>query len=655
MLLLRHNSSLPDLDASSFRLRSSSYPSYNTIQSKQFTSSPPEEILSNYVHTTPPSQPHFSMYSSSQDQREESLVDPWLPTPDPGDSADVSQPADDSSSLTGPNTISRSTYSSPPHQEVSTSAPFNDPSRHARFHQTPSGSPPTRHLFHSQQQQQQQQHSVSLNRHLSEPNIRSVINQPSSHYSLSSVTDQRLQQQQQQQQQRRQQQNQSFQHGVTSTVLPSPSSAVFSVDRRPSTAGSATSSGWETTTRDIRVQEVTGVTQTQTQTQDLPPITAGDHINSPVERYPPAFSNPFDDNVADARPRSSGFLGNDPLLHPGSQQQQNRLLHSPGSSSLVPIARPLAPEEENDTAPPDPSVSKTYSFVSLPGNAVRKRPRRRYDEIERLYHCSWAGCTKSYGTLNHLNAHIVMQRHGNKRTPAEFKELRKQWRKAKKDESERMARLERTEERYIMRTEHAALQYSSQPYERSHRSFSYGRQQLYGPGVPGPEMDHQLTVGDTTRYPVSADASSMRPQPLQPQYGYPISGAGHPLYPVAPTTPISPTWPEQPTQYEGNTPPQHGPVPGHPHLPAHSVYDYERERQPQPWTSSAHAASSRPVSSYEVSTSYAQPHTQQRVNTLPPDSTLLTPLPGYQPSAVLEPEFEEDYDSKQQFWSEQQH
>ncbi|EIM86892.1 uncharacterized protein STEHIDRAFT_34574, partial [Stereum hirsutum FP-91666 SS1] len=81
--------------------------------------------------------------------------------------------------------------------------------------------------------------------------------------------------------------------------------------------------------------------------------------------------------------------------------------------------------------------SKTYSFVSLPGNAVKKRPRRRYDEIERLYHCSWPNCTKSYGTLNHLNAHIVMQRHGNKRTPAEFKDLRKQWRKAKKEEADR--------------------------------------------------------------------------------------------------------------------------------------------------------------------------------------------------------------------------
>jgi hypothetical protein len=60
---------------------------------------------------------------------------------------------------------------------------------------------------------------------------------------------------------------------------------------------------------------------------------------------------------------------------------------------------------------------ETHSSVSLPGNAVRKRPRR-YDEIERLYHCSWEGCTKSYGTLNHLNAHVVMQRHGARRTPA---------------------------------------------------------------------------------------------------------------------------------------------------------------------------------------------------------------------------------------------
>jgi hypothetical protein len=48
---------------------------------------------------------------------------------------------------------------------------------------------------------------------------------------------------------------------------------------------------------------------------------------------------------------------------------------------------------------------------------VKKRPRRRYDEIERLYQCSWPDCSKAYGTLNHLNAHVTMQKHGSKRSP----------------------------------------------------------------------------------------------------------------------------------------------------------------------------------------------------------------------------------------------
>ena len=57
------------------------------------------------------------------------------------------------------------------------------------------------------------------------------------------------------------------------------------------------------------------------------------------------------------------------------------------------------------------------TFVPLGGPAPKKRPRRRYDEIERLYLCGWNGCEKSYGTLNHLNAHVAMQKHGEKRLP----------------------------------------------------------------------------------------------------------------------------------------------------------------------------------------------------------------------------------------------
>ncbi|ORZ17728.1 hypothetical protein BCR42DRAFT_325942 [Absidia repens] len=79
------------------------------------------------------------------------------------------------------------------------------------------------------------------------------------------------------------------------------------------------------------------------------------------------------------------------------------------------------------------TLEKNYSFVSIPGANQRKRPRRRYDEIERLYHCTWPGCTKSYGTLNHLNAHVSMQKHGEKRHPSEFKEMRRNWRRQKKE------------------------------------------------------------------------------------------------------------------------------------------------------------------------------------------------------------------------------
>ena len=61
--------------------------------------------------------------------------------------------------------------------------------------------------------------------------------------------------------------------------------------------------------------------------------------------------------------------------------------------------------------------AQVYSFVPIPGAQQHKRPRRRYEEIERMYKCGWNGCEKAYGTLNHLNAHVTMQSHGQKRTP----------------------------------------------------------------------------------------------------------------------------------------------------------------------------------------------------------------------------------------------
>jgi hypothetical protein len=67
-------------------------------------------------------------------------------------------------------------------------------------------------------------------------------------------------------------------------------------------------------------------------------------------------------------------------------------------------------------APPHGSPGPYISFVPILGAQQHKRPRRRYEEIERMYKCGWNGCEKAYGTLNHLNAHVTAQSHGQKRT-----------------------------------------------------------------------------------------------------------------------------------------------------------------------------------------------------------------------------------------------
>ncbi|KAI8067071.1 hypothetical protein BC940DRAFT_239335 [Gongronella butleri] len=106
-------------------------------------------------------------------------------------------------------------------------------------------------------------------------------------------------------------------------------------------------------------------------------------------------------------------------------------VHHPSLAQHHAAAHTQQQQQQQHQAP----AQKVFSFVSLPGINQKKRPRRKYDEVERLYHCSFPDCSKSYGTLNHLNAHICMQNHGPKRHPSEFKELRKMWRKQKREGS----------------------------------------------------------------------------------------------------------------------------------------------------------------------------------------------------------------------------
>ncbi|PIA98460.1 hypothetical protein CB0940_06234 [Cercospora beticola] len=137
-------------------------------------------------------------------------------------------------------------------------------------------------------------------------------------------------------------------------------------------------------------------------------------------------------------------------------------------------------------------LSTVYSFVPIPGAQQHKRPRRRYEEIERMYKCGWNGCEKAYGTLNHLNAHVTMQSHGTKRTPEEFKEIRKEW-KAKKKEEENSRKAEEERQRQeAARNGQDTTQPQGQP--------GYGQAHMMQPQMGGPQLPpigYQPAAGQT--------------------------------------------------------------------------------------------------------------------------------------------------------------
>lgn len=161
-------------------------------------------------------------------------------------------------------------------------------------------------------------------------------------------------------------------------------------------------------------------------------------------------------------------------------------------------------ERQRQSSVSSTSSDKVYSFVAIPGTNQRKRPRRRYDEIERLYHCNWPGCTKAYGTLNHLNAHVSMQQHvsknthffvvsvsdiffrvifqGPKRHPTEFKEMRKEWRRQKKerDAAKKSAEQAYRNQQESMMQQHVQQQHHHHP-QPHHQTMPFPFQQPFMP------------------------------------------------------------------------------------------------------------------------------------------------------------------------------
>ncbi|KAI2787606.1 C2H2 finger domain transcription factor CON7 [Penicillium oxalicum] len=176
-------------------------------------------------------------------------------------------------------------------------------------------------------------------------------------------------------------------------------------------------------------------------TSDAPiPLDPSLPANSPT--YPPPYS-PYQPQGHEM----AQYQGHPPPPHQmyarpdwghGYGQQHHGLPGPYASPAATTVSSP------SSVATGGSRTGQVYSFVPIPGAQQHKRPRRRYEEIERMYKCGWNGCEKAYGTLNHLNAHVTMQSHGAKRTPEEFKEIRKEWKARKKEEeSQRKAAEER--------------------------------------------------------------------------------------------------------------------------------------------------------------------------------------------------------------------
>jgi hypothetical protein len=123
-------------------------------------------------------------------------------------------------------------------------------------------------------------------------------------------------------------------------------------------------------------------------------------------------------SMYDSRGRSTSRAGSVSSSSRSSSSRSSQLSDSPrvrlnGYSHLGHIA---ASGEEGPLLSVGGHGTGSGTMTTVGGQRMR-RPRRRADEVERLYKCIWNGCEKSYGTLSHLNDHVRLQRHGTKREP----------------------------------------------------------------------------------------------------------------------------------------------------------------------------------------------------------------------------------------------
>jgi hypothetical protein len=136
------------------------------------------------------------------------------------------------------------------------------------------------------------------------------------------------------------------------------------------------------------------------------------NINSHYGHHPTASSAIVPSTDLSVYPSSSH--NHHGMYHSTSGRNHGQLYHLPSPPTSV-IDGVLIADPNNHQHVINGGITnnsqKVFSFVPLPGLNQKKRPRRKFHEVERLYQCNFQDCTKSYGTLNHLNAHVSMQRH----------------------------------------------------------------------------------------------------------------------------------------------------------------------------------------------------------------------------------------------------
>ncbi|KAK1835131.1 putative transcriptional regulator [Podospora conica] len=265
-------------------------------------------------------------------------------------------------------------------------------------------------------------------------------------------------------------------------------------------------------------------------TGNMAPASSNPPVPTPSPSYAPAHYPPFQGpphGLAHGyqNPGASGMYAQHQQPRPdwgatyGAQTSPGAMPPGSGHHHVFQQAQP--------PVPPASRPNQVYSFVPIPGAQQTKRPRRRWEDIERMYMCNHplpggGNCQKAYGTLNHLNAHVQMQHHGPKRTPEEFKEIRKEWKARKKEEENKRKQAEEQQRQ---------AQAAAQPRpdaEPTQVPAPYPRSQLPLPPMGYGQPQPYATPTSMAEYPGNS-AYAPYPYTQAPQGGQ-GGAASHPMY-----------------------------------------------------------------------------------------------------------------------------